>query len=91
LNPDCFMCLAVPGRAIEVLDDDPDLRWGWVEFAGLRRQVALACVPDAGPGDYVLVHARMALSRVDEVEARALLAMIEELGDDERGADAPPG
>jgi hydrogenase expression/formation protein HypC len=85
------MCLAVPGRVIEVLGNDPDLRWGWVEFAGLRRQVALACVPDAGPGDYVLVHAGMALSRVDEDEARTLLDMLESLGDDKRRADATPG
>lgn len=85
------MCLAVPGRVVEVIGDDPDLRWGWVEFDGLRRQVALACVPDAGPGDYVLVHAGIALSTVDEDEARRVLAAIDELGDDGGLADAASG
>jgi hydrogenase expression/formation protein HypC len=85
------MCLAVPGRVVEVLGDDPDLRWGWVEFDGLRRQVALACVPYAGPGDFVLVHAGVALSKVDEDEARRVLAVIDAMGDDVGDADAAPG
>ena len=84
------MCLAVPGKVIEVLDGPPDLRWGWVEFSGLRRQVALACVPDAGPGDFVLVHAGIALSRIDEQEAETMIAMIESLTLDGE-ANAAPG
>lgn len=82
------MCLAVPGQVVEVLGTEPELRWAKVDFAGLRREVSLACVPDAGPGDYVLVHAGVALARVDEAEAHALLAALKEMGDD---ADAVPG
>jgi hydrogenase expression/formation protein HypC len=74
------MCLAVPGRVVEVLGTDPELRWAWVEFAGVRRQAALACVPDAAPGDYVLVHAGIALSRIDEAEARRVLEAIAAMG-----------
>jgi hydrogenase expression/formation protein HypC len=82
------MCLAVPGRVVEILGSDPDLRWAWVEFAGVRRQAALACVPDAVPGDYVLVHAGIALSRIDEDEARRVLAAVAAM--DEGDADAAP-
>jgi hydrogenase expression/formation protein HypC len=87
------MCLAVPGRVVEIPDNDTDLRWGWVDFSGLRRQVSLACVPDAGLGDFVLVHAGIALSVVDEAEARKVLAVIEEMGpaDDGGWPDAAPG
>lgn len=85
------MCLAIPGRVVELLGDDPELRWAWVEFSGLRQRVSLACVPDAEPGDFVLVHAGIALSRVDEDEARLTLAMIGELGDQTEWPDAAPG
>lgn len=81
------MCLAVPGRVVEVLGADAEMRWAKVDFAGLRRDVSLACVPDAELGDYVLVHAGLAIARVDEAEARALLAALEAMGD----ADAVPG
>jgi hydrogenase expression/formation protein HypC len=62
------MCLAVPGKVIEVIGDDPVFRTGRVSFVGIIKQVSLACVPDAAVDDYVLVHVGMALSKVDEEE-----------------------
>jgi len=82
------VCLAVPGLVVEVLGTDPELRWGWVEFSGLRRQVALACVPEAEPGDYVLVHAGIALTRIDGAEAARVLAEVAQTSED--GTDAIP-
>jgi hydrogenase expression/formation protein HypC len=70
------MCLAIPGRVDEVTDGDPDLRWAWVDFAGVRRLVSLACVPEARAGDYVLVHAGLAISVIDEDEARRVLEAV---------------
>lgn len=63
------MCLAVPGRLIEIQNDDAEFRWGWVDFSGIRRWVCLSCVPDAQLGDFVLVHAGVAISIVEPGDA----------------------
>lgn len=62
------MCLAIPGKVLEASDS------GWnrvatVQFGGVTRQVYLDFVPEAGAGDYVLVHVGFAISKVDEAEA----------------------
>ncbi len=75
------MCLGVPGLVVERLPENDGLAFGLVEFAGLRRRVCLACVPEAGPGDYVIVHAGIAISQLDEHEANRLLGQLRELGD----------
>jgi len=72
------VCLAVPARHVSVSDDDPLFRTGMADFGGARREVALACVPDARPGDYLLVHAGMAITRLDQAAADRLLAALAE-------------
>lgn len=68
------LCLAVPVR---VLTRDGD--WGEVESSGTRLRAALHFVPEARPGDWVLVHAGVAIALLDEEEARESLAFLEEL------------
>ena len=64
------MCLGIPGRIVE-LHDDQGLTMGVVDFGGVRREVCLQYVADTVvPGDYVVVHVGFAISRVDEDEAR---------------------
>ena len=46
---------------------------------GMEQRASLALVPEAGPGDYVLVHAGFALSVIDEDEAAETLALFAEL------------
>lgn len=76
------MCLAVPGLIIEVQESDNELlRTARVDFSGVVKSVSLACTPQAQAGDYVLVHAGMALETIDEEEARRTLALFEELGE----------
>ncbi len=67
------MCLAVPGRIESVEGEDALERLGSVDFGGVRREVLLAFVPEAGPGDWVLVHVGIAISRIDEREAERVL------------------
>ena len=77
------MCLAVPVRLLSITGDDPLMRTGKVSFGGILKEVNLACVPEAKIGDYVIVHAGLAISILDEEEAaRTLdyLQQIEELG-----------
>ena len=68
------MCLAVPGKLLSIEGDDPLFRHGSVGFAGAVRDANLAYVPEAKPGDYVLVHAGFAIAVIDEAEALQTLA-----------------
>ncbi len=73
------MCLAVPGKVISVSGDDPLIRMAKVSFGGVVKDVSLACVPEAGVGDYVIVHVGFALNKVDEAEALETLAILDQL------------
>jgi len=74
------MCLAVPGKLLEVVEDaSPELRRGKVEFGDIRKEVSLAFAPEAAAGDYVLVHVGFALSVIDEDEARRIFATLQEM------------
>jgi len=70
------MCLGVPGRVVEWIDRDPLLAQAWIEFDGLRKECSLACVPEAEVGDYVIVHAGLAICRIDAERAAELLAVL---------------
>ncbi|GMV19789.1 MAG: HypC/HybG/HupF family hydrogenase formation chaperone [Sorangiineae bacterium PRO1] len=73
------MCLGVPGRVVAVDDSDADLLMGRVEFGGVKQNVCLAHVPDAKPGDWVLVHVGFALTRISEAEAARTFELLREL------------
>lgn len=76
------MCLGIPGLIVERPELETDeLPWALVEFDGLRRRVCVACVPESLPGDYVLVHAGIAISRIDPDEARRVFDFLESTGD----------
>ncbi len=73
------MCLGVPGRVVEWVREDSVFAAARVEFAGLTRVCSMACVPDAQIGDYVVVHAGIAISRIDEAAAVQTLRELSEL------------
>ena len=72
------MCLAIPGQIVEIVDATNHL--AKVEVAGVHRTVNVGLFDDAGPGDWVLIHVGFAISRVDEAEAQATLALLEQMG-----------
>jgi hydrogenase expression/formation protein HypC len=73
------MCLAIPGRIIE-LRDVQGLPMGIVDFGGVRREICLAYVADqVQVGDYALVHVGFAISKVDEEEARRTWEVLREM------------
>lgn len=74
------MCLAVPGRIVSITGEE-ELRSGRVSFGGIVKEVNLAYVPEAGEGDYVLVHVGFAISVVDESEAMQTLEYLKQMGD----------
>lgn len=73
------MCLGIPGRIIETQDSDL-MRMGKVDFGGVTRDVSLAYVPEAGVGDFVIVHAGFAISQINETEAQETFDLLVESG-----------
>lgn len=73
------MCLAIPGKIVELTSDSPPFASAIVEFSGIRREVSVACVPEAVEGDYVMVHAGIAISKVNAQEAARVLRTLREL------------
>lgn len=76
------MCLAIPGKLIEITRQlDETFRFGKVSFGGIMKDVNLSMVPEAKEGDYVLVHVGVAISLVDEEEARKTFEYIRKIGE----------
>jgi hydrogenase expression/formation protein HypC len=73
------MCLAVPGKIIEIGQEN-GIRAGRIQFGGIIRQASLDFVPEAEVGDYVMVHVGFAISRVDAEEARRTYELLQEMG-----------
>ena len=73
------MCLAIPGKLIEVSEDAHGVRMGKANFGGIVKQVCLEYTPEANAGDYVLVHVGFALGKVDEGEAARTYQLLEEM------------
>jgi len=73
------VCLAIPGKILEI-QEVGEMRAARVQFGGIVRQVSLDFVPEAGLGDYVMVHVGFAISRVDSVEAERTYKLLQEMG-----------
>jgi hydrogenase expression/formation protein HypC len=70
------MCLALPALVVALLDDQQ----AQIDLGGVRKTISLALVPQARPGDYVIVHVGHAIGLVDPEEAERTLALFAELG-----------
>ena len=73
------MCLAIPGKVIEIQEDAAGVRMGKANFGGIVKQVCLEYTPEVTCGDYILVHVGFALSKVDTAEAQRTYQALEEL------------
>lgn len=78
------MCLAIPGRVMEIVDEAN--RLAKVDVAGVQRTVNVGLMDVDGapvvPGDWVLIHVGFAISKVDEAEAEQTLLMLRGMGQD---------
>ena len=76
------MCLGIPGRIVEILDED--LQLAKAEVSGVRRNINIGLVSGDDEkvqvGDWVLIHVGFAMSRIDEAEAQSTLGVLEEIG-----------
>jgi len=78
------MCLAIPGRVIEIVDESN--RLAQVDVAGVQRNVNIGLLDEDGTGvqegDWVLIHVGFAISQVDEEEALATISLLEKMGEE---------
>lgn len=77
------MCLGIPGKVVRWIERDATFAQAEVEFDGVRRVCHMACVTEAKEGDYVIVHAGIAISRINAEEAQRVFDELATLGDDE--------
>jgi hydrogenase expression/formation protein HypC len=68
------MCLAIPARVTELLDDG----MARISIDGVTKVVSVALVDDVRVGDYVVLHVGYALAKIDEAEAERTLALLHE-------------
>ncbi len=80
------MCLAVPGKIIELYHRG-GLKMAKVDFGGIFREACLDYVPEAKAGDYCVIHVGFALSLLNEKEAMETLSLLKEISniDEELG------
>ena len=69
------MCLAIPALVIERLQAGEAI----IDAGGVEKRVSLDLVPEAAVGDYVILHAGYAISRLDPEEALRTLALFAEM------------
>jgi hydrogenase expression/formation protein HypC len=77
------MCLAIPGRIVELLPERENL--ALVDVGGVRRKIDLGLLADdpALAGDWVLIHVGFAMSKISEREAADQMRILAVLGEDE--------
>ena len=73
------MCLGIPGQIREIYEQQ-GLRMAKVEFGGILKEVCLAYLPEAVVGEYTIIHAGFAITRVDEKAAQDTLQLLSDLG-----------
>ncbi|MBI5435620.1 MAG: HypC/HybG/HupF family hydrogenase formation chaperone [Nitrosomonadales bacterium] len=78
------MCLALPVRIVELREHE----LGIVDLGGVRREISLAMVEDVQVGDYVIMHAGYALSKLDTEEAERTLRLFAEISEMQADAGA---
>jgi hydrogenase expression/formation protein HypC len=74
------MCLAVPGKIVEIYQSG-GLTMGRIDFGGVTREACLAYVPEARVGDYTIIHVGFALNVISEQEAQETLELLRQLAD----------
>ena len=78
------MCLAIPGKVVEI-EPDANPLMAKVSFGGIQKRICLEWLPETRVGEYVLVHVGFAINKVDEQEALETLKLLDEI---ESGYDA---
>lgn len=77
------MCLGIPGRIVEIIDEESTL--AKAEVSGVRRNINIGLVHHEDEqveiGDWILIHVGFAMSKLNETEAQAQLQALEDIGE----------
>ncbi len=75
------MCLAIPGKIVEICPENPDS--ALVDVVGVRRKIDLGLLEDdrPAPGDWVLIHVGFAMSKISEQDAADQMSTLRMLGE----------
>ncbi len=75
------MCLAIPGKIVEIVDEENSI--AKVDVGGVKRNINIGMLDkeEARIGDYVLIHVGFAMSKVDEQQAEETLRVLKEIGE----------
>ena len=84
------MCLAVPGKIVEITEND-GLQMAKVDFGGIFREACLDYVPEAKVGDYCVIHVGFAISLLSEKEAMETLELLKQISNIEEELGPEPG
>src|SRR6202161_1583450 len=87
----CRMCLAIPGKIVEISSDNQDS--ALVDVVGVRRKIDLGLLQDDKPtlGDWVLIHVGFAMSKISEQDAADQMNTLRMLGEIDGGMQALQG
>jgi len=83
------MCLAVPGKILEITEVDNFTKTARVSFGGAIKTIDLSFVPEAKIGDYIIAHVGFALSVIDEEEAKKTFEYLDEMFNDGSAEESP--
>src|ERR1700733_8659091 len=77
----CTMCLAIPGRIVEISSDNQDS--ALVDVVGVRRKIDLGLLLEDKPvpGEWVLIHVGFAMSKISEQDAADQMSTLRMLGE----------
>ncbi|MFZ5986638.1 MAG: HypC/HybG/HupF family hydrogenase formation chaperone [Bacillota bacterium] len=71
------MCLAIPGKVMNIMGNRAE-----VSIMGAAKEVSIVLIESLNIGDYVIVHAACAISKIDEIEALKTIEIFRELGEE---------
>jgi hydrogenase expression/formation protein HypC len=75
------VCLAIPGRIVDLPPDRPN--FAVIEVSKVRRTVNIDLLKDVplAPGDWVLIHVGFAMSRISDEDAAEQLRLLAMMGE----------
>lgn len=76
------MCLGIPGKIVSIEGQDEISKTAKVSFAGVIKEVSLACLSEAKVNDYIVVHAGFAISVIDQKQADEVFKYVKDLEED---------
>jgi hydrogenase expression/formation protein HypC len=72
------MCLAIPGKLIEI-----DGQRAIADFSGVKRKIDISLIEEPQIGEYVLVHVGFAIQKVEAEIARETYRLLDDINKEE--------